>query len=207
MTNTPGKDADLDARQLEQTRQQFEKDLEFRREELAVKRKQSRWTNPAVAAAIVAGLASAFGYALSDRQAKSTLEQTNREFCYKVLSEHLGRNPVGGPNRASTELSIVAGAIDDKAPCAETLREVANSVLSAAPEIVPKPPDAINSAACGGIQSIRELGWREGHKTNYCIAKGFNGVFNPYGDYSAGGFCYRGPVDACLTEIKKESSK
>jgi len=70
----------------------------------------------------------------------------------------------------------------------------------------PIVPDPVVPArpTCQGIQSIRELGWRSGHKTKFCIKKGYDGVNNPFGDYGAGGFCFKGDSEACVVEIQKQ---
>jgi len=58
---------------------------------------------------------------------------------------------------------------------------------------------------CTKVRSIKELGWRKGHKTKFCIARGYQGVTNfPNGSYrsNGGGFCFTGDQQACL-EIAK----
>lgn len=65
--------------------------------------------------------------------------------------------------------------------------------------VVPTPP------TCQKIKSIRELGWRSGHKTKFCTnhEEKYDGVYNPFGDYGAGGFCFKGDSQACIAEIQK----
>lgn len=71
---------------------------------------------------------------------------------------------------------------------------------------IPVTPDPVVQAppTCQTIKSIRSLGWRSGHKTKFCMRQGFDGVHNPYGDYGAGGFCFKGDSKACIAEIQKQ---
>ena len=54
---------------------------------------------------------------------------------------------------------------------------------------------------CESVVPIKELGWSSGHKTNFCISKGFDGNFN-FGEYSAGGYCYKGDYEACKVRVE-----
>jgi hypothetical protein len=60
-------------------------------------------------------------------------------------------------------------------------------------------------STCNKVVSIRELGWRSGHKTKFCKAHGFAGVHNPFGDYSQGGYCYSGDLDTCMAQVQTAS--
>lgn len=56
---------------------------------------------------------------------------------------------------------------------------------------------------CIKIVPIKSLGWTSGHKTNFCISKGYTGVHDPYMSYNTGGFCFIGEPEACIPEIHK----
>lgn len=68
-----------------------------------------------------------------------------------------------------------------------------------------------NHPSCGGAAgtmcpSIVDLGWRGGHKNNFCINKGFQGVLSAAecgrGDYRDGGWCFRtGERQACYRAL------
>ncbi len=59
---------------------------------------------------------------------------------------------------------------------------------------VPPPP------VCTYV-SIRSLGWRSGHKTNFCKANGYpQGNFNQ-GDYKNGGICMAGDASICKASV------
>jgi hypothetical protein len=62
------------------------------------------------------------------------------------------------------------------------------------PKVSPAPP------TCEYVL-IKNLGWSSGHKTNFCISKGYDSNYNPFPDYSDGGFCYKGPSDVCQSQI------
>lgn len=68
---------------------------------------------------------------------------------------------------------------------------------------LPPPAPVAPEAKCTEIKSIIALGWTSGHKTNYCISKGYQGVWNrPNSSYSSGGFCYKGDDAACKSAIE-----
>jgi hypothetical protein len=81
---------------------------------------------------------------------------------------------------------------------------------AAAGETLARQSEAATAAltklsTCNKVVSIRELGWRSGHKTNFCKAHGYAGVHNPFGDYSLGGYCYSGDLDTCMAEVQSGS--
>jgi hypothetical protein len=62
-----------------------------------------------------------------------------------------------------------------------------------------------SSGQCAKVRPLKDLGWRSGHKTNFCKGKGYKGVTNfPHSDYRDydGGFCYSGDKNACLESMK-----
>lgn len=71
------------------------------------------------------------------------------------------------------------------------------------------PPAPTPTLACAFVP-IRGLGWRSGHKTNYCKNYGYEqGNFNQ-GDYQNGGICMSGPEpDVCRDFVtnRLDSSK
>lgn len=74
---------------------------------------------------------------------------------------------------------------------------------------IPRPqPDTPAEATptCADYIPIKELGWRGGHKTKFCRARGWNaGNFNPWGKYKDGGFCMKGDVKACRAQIMENT--
>ena len=135
-------------------------------------------------------------------EAAARLELANKEFCQRILADHLSRYKETGRERAALELTTVAQAIADNQPCSEILREVAQGLYaqSSAPASAPAQP---TSPPCEKVASLKALGWSSGHKTNFCKARGFDDVYNPYGVYSAGGFCFKGPSNVCIPEIMR----
>lgn len=81
------------------------------------------------------------------------------------------------------------------------LQEAAESAKSATRESTAAASVITKLATCEKIVSIRELGWRSGHKSRFCQANGYQDVHNPFGDYSAGGFCYSGSLNACMAKV------
>lgn len=76
--------------------------------------------------------------------------------------------------------------------CAEKLTPMfLEKVAVPQPEQQPPPPK------CESVVDIRSLGWRSGHKTKFCQARNYDGNFNPFSEYSTGGYCYRGDREAC----------
>lgn len=60
-------------------------------------------------------------------------------------------------------------------------------------------------AVCKEIKNISELGWRSGHKHNFCVARGYTSVTNIQGsDYrgNGGGWCFTGDLEACNSRIR-----
>ena len=69
-------------------------------------------------------------------------------------------------------------------------------------------------AAAGECQLIKnlhhELGWNGGHKTKFCLRRGFDGMTNhPNSSYKAhgGGWCYKGDVQACTAQLPGSACK
>jgi hypothetical protein len=60
------------------------------------------------------------------------------------------------------------------------------------------------SKACINVRGLKSLGYRTGHKTNFCKLKLYDGVTNfPGSDYKdhGGGYCYTGSKQACLAQL------
>jgi hypothetical protein len=202
-----------------------EREYELRNREISVKEKEaarSSWKNPTIAAALIAAAVAVVGHTLVSRhntaeldlaKQTSTAEQelAQKQFCYTALTDHLNRHAAGRPDWAGKELRIVADTFTSSGSCIEALREASDNLFAAdargtGPEATTKPPSGIaqvDEQRCKLIKSIRSLGWTGGHKTNFCKKKGYDGVFNPYGDYSAGGFCFQGDAEACKTQALK----
>lgn len=61
--------------------------------------------------------------------------------------------------------------------------------------------------SCQAVILLKQLGWRSGHKTKFCLARGYDGVHNPFSSYGDGGFCFKGPSTACIAEINSIAAK
>lgn len=62
------------------------------------------------------------------------------------------------------------------------------------------PGDHPSCPSPGGSYScvdMKDLGWVRGHKTNFCIARGYDGVKPRPGKYKGGGWCYTGDPSGC----------
>lgn len=55
---------------------------------------------------------------------------------------------------------------------------------------------------CPAVSPMGDLGWRSGHKHNFCVGLGYTSVIAT-GEYSQGNFCYEGDQDACKERIRK----
>jgi hypothetical protein len=55
---------------------------------------------------------------------------------------------------------------------------------------------------CLGYTPIKQLGWTEDHKTDFCKERGWDaGNFNPGGRYADGGYCMKGDGAVCRKAI------
>jgi hypothetical protein len=116
----------------------------------------------------------------------------------RIVSDPCGRDAVN----ASTYLDIIlnAGLVRDDQ--AKKYREAANKLVETCPQVAPTPPNA-STGTCVQIESLAKLGWTSGHKTKYCLSKGFDGVWNrPFSSYDSGGFCYKGDGATCRAKIE-----
>jgi hypothetical protein len=144
------------------------------------------------------------------------------EFCYKVFAEAMTRNRGQATERIANEVNALASLVDLGRYCNGDLREFADRMrsqradlsaleASQAPTLIDGASEPSESATpssapkptCLAIKSIRELGWKSGHKTNFCRERGYDGVHNPFGNYSAGGSCFRGDAAVCISEIER----
>lgn len=135
---------------------------------------------------------------LASRRFNSESALAQKRFCYEVLSDLVIKN---GEKRREAALELGRLLKTDLiADCEGDLREAADFYSGVdPPAVIPPSPEKI----CTAIKSLKELGWRSGHKTKFCIAKKYDGVHNPFGDYGAGGFCFKGDPQACIAEIEK----
>lgn len=206
---------ELRIRELEQDHRLRTEDMILRREEVTIRSRESRralWTNP-LFVALAAGSAALYGqYIVREQariQAEHQVEREKKQFCYRAIADFLERANSSSPSRAARELNAVVVGLDLRKECGGDLRELSDlyadtSAPVATPTVSPQGAEPASSSAgeCTRIESIRALGWRSGHKTRFCIAKGFDGVHNPFGEYSAGGYCYTGNADACIAKIQ-----
>ena len=177
------------------------RELEIKQRELGIKEAEAKWSwivNPLTS--ILIGLLVAWGGSfILTKEASEKFRQSNREFCYKVLTDFMSRHPEQGQKASEAELYAITSAIAAQASCDEIVREYMNKRDKFA-AVSPMAP----TVACTDVKNLRELGWRSGHKTKFCQAKGYSGVFNPFGDYSLGGFCFTGDSAACQSKIEAQ---
>lgn len=187
-------------------------DIRIKLEELEIRKRDSRrarWANP-MFVAMAAALVAFFGQYLVREQARIQsglqAERDKKQFCYRAIADFLDRANSASSAKAARELTAVVEALDLRTECNGDLRELSDLFSS------PSIPLAESSAgsgpaqqpigACARIASIRDLGWSHGHKTNFCKARGYDSVQNPFGEYSAGGYCYSGDIEACTAKIQ-----
>jgi len=221
----------MDAQELELRSRQLDQESRFKREELDLKKTESsRWiTGPVaatIAAAAIAGCVAYYGHSLT----KNRNELAEREFCYKVMQDLVAKDSAALERQRKALLQFASLLTDSAHPsnsaCEGKLFESVDLLTSApqqltaattslrepipaaiAVERTAAPPGNQTAgrtpaaAECKKIEAITALGWRSGHKTKFCTARGFDGVYNPYGDYGAGGFCYQGDKSACVDQI------
>lgn len=163
--------------------------------------------NPLSVAAI-AGAIALYGH----YQVRSRNELAQREFCFRIIQELAAKDneTLTKQRPVLIELSKVLKRTDE---------EGCESQLGSSIDLLTSPKDAVavggnavaaatasgaiaTSGDCREIRSLIDLGWRSGHKTNFCKAKRYDGVYNPFGVYGAGGFCYKGSEAACITRIE-----
>ena len=82
--------------------------------------------------------------------------------------------------------------------------EPAQSSLADSIDVGLKSPEPAVISACKKFTSVKALGWKSGHKTKFCQSVGYQDVFNPFGDYSAGGYCFTGEKQACIAAIQSQ---
>jgi hypothetical protein len=54
---------------------------------------------------------------------------------------------------------------------------------------------------CDALKDLRYLCWTEGQKDNYCLDRGYDGVFLYDGSYNKGGVCYKGDEKVCRGQV------
>lgn len=183
--------------------------------ELALKRKELRlsfWTNT-ILVALLGGVVTVVFNLLDVKHKQEELLHQQRvlklnygELEFKLVGEPLQqiiKAPCGEAATAQrTYLNVIlnAGIVD--VANAGKYEEVARLLTG---KCLPLPPAApvATSAKCTEVKPIIDLGWTGGHKTNFCIAKGYQGVWNrPNTSYSSGGWCYKGDDAACRAAIE-----
>lgn len=59
-------------------------------------------------------------------------------------------------------------------------------------------PNLSTKPRCTQLVGLRDLGWRRGHKSNYCRANGYEDLLKRIGSgYSTGNYCYTGDRATC----------
>lgn len=105
-------------------------------------------------------------------------------------------------NRLNADVRLAASASVPTTQQASILARATASAQTLARESEAAASALAALSTCAKVVSIRSLGWRSGHKTRFCQGHGFESVHNPFGDYSAGGFCYSGDLDACMAKVQ-----
>ena len=187
---------------LEKERLAQEREIAEKQYELELRKHRNSWRTPVYVAAITIGLTFATNYVLNSfaqkqasvrEQANSALART--QFCFELINDLVFREPII-PGYSSEKFDELVKRLAQVSDCEGRIEQVAAFGTEAPP-----------AARCEKIVPIQALGWRSGHKTNFCISRGFSGVHNPFGDYGAGGFCFLGDSQTCIAEIAGRISK
>jgi hypothetical protein len=208
----------LDAEERELRVRQLDQDLTLRRREQRLRRmeyefkklesRRNAWLLNPISVAIIAGAIALYGH----YQVHSRNELAQREFCFRIIQELATKDneTLTKQRPVLTELSKVLKRTDE---------EGCESQLGSSIDLLTSPKDAVAAGAgtavrssapaaiatsgeCKQIKSLIDLGWRSGHKTNFCRSRQYDGVYNPFGVYGAGGFCYQGAEAACIAQIE-----
>lgn len=159
---------------------------------------------------------------LAEREFEYKNKLAGDEFCYKVLADAMTRNN-GETEMIAQDVNALGRYIPLGEYCKGNLQEfgdrarpqakllsptaaASQATSSAKSATTPSQPASGATAtasepSCKEIRPIKELGWTRGHKTNYCRNMGYDGVHNPYGNYAAGGYCFKGDAAACIAVI------
>lgn len=167
--------------------------LAVQEEELKLK----KFANPLLVA-VIALFGVIYGNYLINKDNENKTTILIKKHCYTIIQDIM-RMTVAERNEAAKELKMILSS-DIVSDCGGDLSEIADlySTEKVKIEVTPEP-----TAICEKIVSIKSLGWSHGHKTNFCIAKGYDGIHNPFGDYSSGGFCFKGDSKACIADMNK----
>jgi len=183
--------------------------------EVALKRRELRlsfWTNT-ILIGVLGGIVTVIFALLDVHQKQKDLLQREKELTlnygeleFKLVGDPLQQiisEPCGiQAANARKYLNVIlnAGIVDTAN--AGKYEEVARVLTGTCAAESPPPP----TARCDSIVHIASLGWRSGHKMNFCQARGFTGVWNrPNSSYSSGGYCYRGNDAVCRAAIESGS--
>jgi len=185
-------------------------------DELELKRKELRlsfWTNT-ILVGVLGGLGTvAFSLLdLSQKQSELLIRQQEISFSYGDLEYRLVGEPIQRIVKApctqeakdqNTYLQAILNAGIVGSDAAAKYDEIARNLMSTCPQQSQTP-----AATCDEIKDIKALGWRSGHKTNFCRAHGYDGVWNvPNSTFSSGGYCYKGDSEACRRKIARGARK
>lgn len=178
-------------------------ELRIRLAELDLKKaefRRNRWLllMPALVTGAFTVTAAILGYVGLSIRAEQEDGHARREFCYRAAND-LFRSQVVKDRIIQW---IDASGEDECPPSIKALVEemaAKPTGATAAPTAAPTVPPP----TCQEIKPIRDLGWTSGHKTRFCLRKGYDGVHNPFKDYSDGGYCYKGDKGACIAKMKK----
>lgn len=182
---------------------ELEQEREFREKELLLREREFRHkkiNNPLVIA-LIATTVGIYGHLTIEKHNNNLSILAKSQFCYDIIVDLVEKPPEERKELAQRlKAHLTSESIDD---CQGDIRELADIYSSDDNTLsIIEPPTATPEAECKKITSITQLGWRSGHKTNFCINIGYDGVHNPFGDYSQGGFCFTGDSKACISEIE-----
>jgi hypothetical protein len=199
-------DRELKKQELEDNKRFRERSLNLQSREFVLK----TITNPLLIVLISVG-AGIYGHTLVERnraadqelqQRRSDAEHdlAQKRFCYDVARDLIIQQPA----RRQEAAAELEGLVENNLirDCGGDLREMADFYSNTPP---PKVETSVpDNQICEKTASIRELGWRSGHKTKFCIEHGYDGVHNPFGSYSSGGYCFKGNSQACIAKIQSD---
>ena len=192
---------------IEERRLAQEREIAEQAHNLEITKHKKAWRIPLLVGATTIALSFVTNWILSSysenqRQAQelTNAEIARAQFCYSVINDLVFRKPVI-PGYSDESFDALVDRLAQVSDCEGRIERIA----AFEPKSTLTPPTTTQSE-CQEITPIQSLGWRSGHKTNFCISRGFSGVHNPFGNYKSGGFCFKGEAEICISEIAKRLS-
>ena len=202
----------LDPEERELRIRQLDQDLALRRQDQGLRQMEyefkkleshrNAWLLNPLSVAIITGAIALYGH----YQVRSRNALAQREFCFRIIQDLATKDneTLTRQRPVLMEMAKILKKTDEEG-CENQLGSSIDVLTSptastAATSAVPTAIAAFGE--CKEITSLISLNWRSGHKTNFCRSKQYDGVYNPFGVYGAGGYCYKGIEAACTAQIE-----